>query len=87
MTKTEIMPPPDDPSDRCLRCQEALEEYFLQLVRSAVPSRWSKEEVAVALAELADHNVLSILAYQQIENDLQILKSRKSSYGGGHTFG
>lgn len=59
----QISPPPlNSRCDRFIRCQEAMETAFLDLATAANDAGWNTDEVAAALVELADNNVLSLLA-------------------------
>lgn len=50
-------PPAGHHPDRFLRCQEALGRVFARCADAAVEAGWRPEEVAAALAELADDHI------------------------------
>ena len=51
--------PTDQPEDRFLRCEEALEPGFQALVRKAIEAGWNETEACAAIACLADHHMLA----------------------------
>lgn len=64
---SKIAPPPtNDRCDRFLLCQEALETAFINLAAAAADAGWERDEVAAALVELADNNVLSLRANKDL---------------------
>jgi hypothetical protein len=71
MSKIHAPTMPEDHPDRVLLCQEALEAEFLSLSDRARQAGWSREEVAMALMELADN-------YFLVNSDFEILE-----LGGG----
>lgn len=72
-----IMPPASEGPypDRHLHCQMHLERGFQDLFDAAVAAGWSIEEAATALVDLADNNVLSIMA--NVETDAAIGRALK----------
>jgi len=71
---TDFAPSPESEPDRLLRCQEALEDAILTAAEAAALARWSPEEVAAALVELADNYMLSVLANRDLSRHLAVLK-------------
>jgi len=60
--------------DRFLQCQEALESSVLAVVEAMTDAGWGPEEVAAALVELADNNMLSVLANRDLKHELATIK-------------
>ena len=57
-------------------CQGALSYAFADLADRAAAAGWSDEEVAVALAALADNRMLSLVEIARLEVLLDDLKER-----------
>ncbi|TIX90529.1 hypothetical protein BSK43_014765 [Rhizobium sp. P44RR-XXIV] len=64
----------DDDPDRHLRCQDALQAAFKDLVSAAISVGWSEREVLVAIADLVDHQVLSLEANDHTDALVTLLK-------------
>ncbi|MGV2101088.1 hypothetical protein [Rhizobium sp. 21-4511-3d] len=63
----------DDP-DRPIRCQDALQLAFRELVDHAVDSGWKEAEVLAGLRELAEHQSLALTSSERTEALLRALK-------------
>lgn len=64
----------DDDPDRHIRCQDALQAAFQDLVSAAISVGWSEREVLLAIADLADHQVLSLEANDHTDVLVALLK-------------
>jgi hypothetical protein len=53
---------PEDHPDRAIECQFALEPDFQDLVRRAVKSGWTEDEVATTMIDLAHNHLKGIIA-------------------------
>lgn len=72
-----IVPPPSGiHPDRFLQCQEALSDGLSDVALAAIAAGWRPEEVAAALVELADYVMLGVLATQDFERTLAVLRKR-----------
>ncbi|MGG6898053.1 hypothetical protein [Rhizobium sp. BR 315] len=63
----------DDP-DRHIRCQDTLQTAFQELVSAAISAGWSEREVLLALADLADHQLLALEANNNTDLLIVLLK-------------
>ena len=72
-----IMPPAQSGPypDRHLHCQMMLEERFRELLNDAVAAGWLVDEAATAMVELADNQVLMIMANE--DTDAEIARALK----------
>lgn len=50
------------PEERFLRCEEAIEAEFQALIWKAIKAGWDEGEACVAIASLADHHILALMA-------------------------
>jgi len=50
----------DDDPDRYIRCQDALQAAFRDLVSAATDVGWSEREVLSAIADLAEDHLLAM---------------------------
>ena len=64
---------PADHPDRGIACQEALSAYFNWLADTARDAGWSDDEVAAALAMLAECEFMSVEANRQLMKELAAL--------------
>ena len=64
----------DDDPDRPIRCQDALQAAFRDLVNAATSVGWSEREVVLAIADLADNHLLSVEANRNTEALIALLK-------------
>ena len=67
MSKIPAPTLPEGHRDRVLLCQDALEAEFLSLSDRAQRAGWSREEVAMALMELADCYFLVSADFETLE--------------------
>lgn len=58
--------PVDDP-DRSFRCQNAMQMAFQNMAERATAAGWREQEVAAALVDLADNNMLTLGSNQEIK--------------------
>lgn len=72
-----IMPPAQSGPypDRHLHCQMMLEDRFRDLLNEAVAAGWLIAEAATAMVELADNQVLMIMANE--DTDAEIARALK----------
>lgn len=63
----------DDP-DRHIRCQDALQAAFQDLVSAATSVGWSEREVLRAIGDLADRRVLSLETNDHTDALVALLK-------------
>jgi hypothetical protein len=75
----DILPPlvPEDHPDRQLWCEFALQAEFLMVAQRAGELGWGEREIAAALVNLADHNMLALIANGKIDDAVSQLKRRK----------
>jgi hypothetical protein len=64
----------DDDTDRHIRCQDALQVAFRDLVSAATFVGWSEREVVLAIADLADNYLLSVEANSSTDDLIALLK-------------
>lgn len=64
----------DDDPDRHLRCQDALQAAFRNLVGTATEAGWSEREILLAIAELADNHLLSLDANDKTDALIALLR-------------
>jgi hypothetical protein len=64
----------DDDPDRHTRCQDALQSAFLDLIAKAVAAGWSEREAVAAVADLADHHMLSNVENANTDALISLLK-------------
>lgn len=64
----------DDDPDRHLRCQDALQAAFRELVGAANQAGWSEFEALAAIADLADNELLSHAANCDTDALIALLK-------------
>lgn len=64
----------DDDPDRPIRCQDALQVAFRDLVNAATSVGWSEREVVLAIAELADNQLLALDANDNTDALVAFLK-------------
>lgn len=71
----------DDNLERHIRCQEALQFAFLDLIAAAVAVGWKEREAIVAVLDLADNHMLALAANDGMSALLDALKTapRRSS--------
>lgn len=68
------MKPPRLPGpypDRRLECQEALEAGVIAILDEGANAGWSREELAAAIIDLADHIMLADAANRQTDKDIE----------------
>jgi CDP-diacylglycerol pyrophosphatase len=67
-----IMPPaqPGPYPDRQLHCQMLMEERFRAVLDDAVAAGWALDEAATAMVELADNQVLMIMANTDTDDEI-----------------
>ncbi|NLS21060.1 hypothetical protein HGP16_31670 [Rhizobium sp. P40RR-XXII] len=63
----------DDP-DRHIRCQDAIQAAFRDLIGAAIEAGWSEREILLAIADLVDNQLLSLEANGNTEILLALLK-------------
>jgi hypothetical protein len=75
----DILPPlvAEDHPDRQLWCEFALQAEFLMVAQRAKELGWGEREIASALVNLADHNMLALIANDKVDDALSQLKRRK----------
>ncbi|KQY20802.1 hypothetical protein [Rhizobium sp. Root483D2] len=74
-----IMPPAQSGPypDRHLHCQMLMEERFRAVLDDAVAAGWALDEAATAMVELADNQVLMIMANAETDDEIaRTIKSR-----------
>lgn len=64
----------DDDPDRHLRCQDALQAAFRNLVSAATEAGWSEREILLAIAGLADNQWLSLDANDNTDALIALLR-------------
>lgn len=64
----------DDDPDRHIRCQDALQRAFRDFVDAATSAGWSEHEVLLAIADLADNQLLSHEANDNTDALIALLK-------------
>jgi hypothetical protein len=64
----------DDDPDRHIRCQDALQAAFRNLVGAATEAGWSEREILLAIAELADNQLLSLDANDNTDALIALLR-------------
>ncbi|NLS20082.1 hypothetical protein HGP16_26455 [Rhizobium sp. P40RR-XXII] len=64
----------DDDPDRYIRCQDALQGAFRDLLGSAVEAGWAEREILLAIADLVDNQLLSLEANRNTESLIALLK-------------
>lgn len=64
----------DDDPDRHIRCQDALQAAFQDLVSTAISVGWSEHEVLLAIGDLVDLQVLSLGANNHTDALVALLK-------------
>ena len=64
----------DDDPDRHIRCQDALQAAFQDLVSAAISVSWSEREALLAITDLVDHQVLSLEASDNTDALVAFLK-------------
>ncbi len=64
----------DDDPDRDIRCQDALQGAFRELLSAATLAGWSEREVALAIAELADKHLLSLETHDNTDALIALLR-------------
>ncbi len=67
--------PPGDP-DRHLKCQEALDVALQEVAQAAMKAGWDQQEVAAALVELADAQVLAMIEDGAVDDQIEWLFGR-----------
>ena len=67
-----IMPPAQSGPypDRHLHCQMLMEERFRAVLDDAVAAGWALDEAATAMVELADNQVLMIMANAETDEEI-----------------
>jgi len=68
--------PPGDP-DRHLKCQEAMDVALQEVALAAIKAGWDQQEVATALVELADAQVLAMIENIAVDDDIERLFGRR----------
>lgn len=64
-------PRPDQcPEDRFLACEQDLEAEFQALVFNALKAGWGEGEACVAIASLADHHILALIANDETRRQI-----------------
>lgn len=64
----------DDDPDRDIRCQDALQAAYRELVSAAIMAGWSEREVVLAIGELADKHLLSLEANDNADALIALLR-------------
>ncbi|TXI03586.1 MAG: hypothetical protein E6Q76_13605 [Rhizobium sp.] len=64
----------DDDPDRHLRCQDALQAAFRELVNAGTTAGWSEREIVLAIADLADSHLLSLKTNDNTDVLIALLK-------------
>ena len=64
-----------DQPDRHMRCQDAIDAAFRDLLERATSAGWSEREVFVAVIDLADNHMLSMSANEEMNALIELLKS------------
>lgn len=64
----------DDDPDRHIRCQDALQCAFHDLICAAVAAGWNEREAIAAVGELADNHMLALDANNETTALLDLLK-------------
>ncbi len=65
----------DDDPDRCIRCQDALQAAFRDLVAAATDAGWSEREVLSAIADLAENHLFAMDANANSKALIALLRS------------
>jgi CDP-diacylglycerol pyrophosphatase len=75
----DILPPivAEDHPDRLIWCEFAMQTEFLMLAQRAKELGWRDQEIAVALVNLADNNMLALIANGRIEDALTDTKTTR----------
>lgn len=72
----EIGPPSrsDDDPDRHLKCQEALQFVFDDVLLAAQAAGWHEREVVAALIDLADNHLLGLREAQETSSIIAMIR-------------
>jgi len=57
-----------------MRCQDAIDAAFRDLLERATAAAWSEREVFVAVIDLADNHMLSMSANEEMNALIELLK-------------
>ncbi|KAA0698528.1 hypothetical protein DTW90_12025 [Neorhizobium sp. P12A] len=74
----DILPPivTEDHPDRLVWCEFAMQAEFLLLVQRAKSLGWRDNEIATAVVNLADNNMLALIADGRVSAVLDEIKKR-----------
>jgi hypothetical protein len=64
----------DDDPDRHIRCQDALQFAFRDLITAAIAAGWHEREAIAAIGELADNRMAALAANDETAILLDLLK-------------
>jgi hypothetical protein len=64
----------DDDPDRHIRCQDAIQTAFRELIGAATDAGWSEREILLAIIDLADNHLLSLDANDNTHALIALLK-------------
>jgi hypothetical protein len=74
----DILPPfiPESHPDRIVWCEFAMQAEFLMLAQRAKSLGWRDHEISTALVNLADNNMLALIADGRVDAVLNEIKKR-----------